>query len=96
MAPEDAYGLRSESFVQTVTKNQLGESGDKVKVGDRFQAQGHNGEPIVMAVTMVNDDEVTLDGNHPLAGETLHFDVEVVGIRKATDEEIERSPLRRK
>ena len=93
VAPEDAYGLRSESFVQTVTKSQLGESAENVKVGDRFQAQGHNGEPIVMAVTMVSDNEVTLDGNHPLAGETLHFDIEVVGVREATEKEIERGNL---
>ncbi len=54
----------------------------------QFQAQTPAG-PQIVTVTKVGDEEVTVDANHPLAGETLHFDVEVVDVRDATQQELE-------
>lgn len=84
--PEDGYGVRDEALVQKVDKAQLPES-DKIQVGIQFQAQ--MGDQVrILTVTAINDNDVTLDANHPLAGETLAFDVAVKEVRDATEEEI--------
>jgi len=88
IAPEDAYGVRHEQMVQTVPKTELPDEGGEVAVGVRFQVETPHG-PIILEVTEVQDENVVLDGNHPLAGKTLHFDVEVDSIREATKEELE-------
>ncbi|MNW14404.1 FKBP-type peptidyl-prolyl cis-trans isomerase SlyD [compost metagenome] len=54
----------------------------------QFQAQGEAG-PMVIRIVNIDGDKVTVDGNHPLAGETLHFDVKVEGMRDATQVEID-------
>jgi FKBP-type peptidyl-prolyl cis-trans isomerase SlyD len=54
----------------------------------QFQASSGQG-PVVVSVTEVSDSEVTVDGNHPLAGVTLNFDVSIVEVREATAEEID-------
>lgn len=59
------------------------------EVGMQLFLRGPDGEPFPVWIAEVGDDEVLLDPNHPLAGETLHFDVEVVGIRAATKDEVE-------
>ena len=64
------------------------ESADQVQVGQQFHAQGPEGHDIVITVTKVEDDSVTIDGNHPLAGVQLNFDVTVVDIRDASEEEV--------
>jgi len=61
---------------------------DDVQVGMQFMAQTPWGEQPV-TVVKVEGDSITLDGNHPLAGQTLSFDVEVVEVREASQEEIE-------
>ena len=86
IAPEDAYGVRDERKVARVPRNQLPE-GD-IEEGMQFQARGPEGVEVVTVVE-VTDDAVTLDGNHPLAGFELHFDVTVVAVRAATEEELE-------
>jgi FKBP-type peptidyl-prolyl cis-trans isomerase SlyD len=53
----------------------------------QFQAEGDDGE-VIVTVTEVTDEEVTVDANHPLAGQTLHFEVEVVSVRPCTEEEL--------
>ncbi|RMF13153.1 MAG: peptidylprolyl isomerase [Gammaproteobacteria bacterium] len=85
--PEDAYGERSEEMIQQVPLNAF-EGVDKVEAGMRFQAQTPYG-PRVVEVTAVTEEHATVDANHPLAGERLHFDVEVVEAREATAEEVE-------
>ena len=85
--PGDAYGERQEELVQSVPMSAF-EGVDKVEPGMRFTARGPQGQQVVM-VTEVADDQVTVDANHPLAGEKLHFDVEVVEVRDASPEEIE-------
>jgi FKBP-type peptidyl-prolyl cis-trans isomerase SlyD len=58
-----------------------------LRVGMRLQAQTPDG-PRAVTVTQLNGDMVTLDGNHPLAGKSLNFEVEVAGVRAATEEEL--------
>jgi len=62
---------------------------DKLEVGMAFRAQSTEGQPIEVEVIDVDGDNVTINGNHPLAGVELHFDVEVVSVREATPEEID-------
>lgn len=85
--PEKGYGERQDGLVQKVEREQLPTEAD-VQVGAQFQAHTNVGVQVV-TVTDVEGDQVTLDGNHPLAGETLHFDVNVVDVREATQEELE-------
>lgn len=84
--PEDAYGERHEQLVQNVPKAMFGDN--EVKVGMTFRASTDEGEQTVMIVDET-EDEVVVDGNHPLAGMDLTFDVEILDVRAATDEEIE-------
>jgi len=75
LEPEEAYGDHDPERVQRVDPEVLPEG---VKVGDRLQAQAGE-DKIVVAVTEIDDEGATLDANHPLAGKTLVFDIEVVG-----------------
>jgi FKBP-type peptidyl-prolyl cis-trans isomerase SlyD len=82
---KDAYGLRDDSQVFKVERSQL--PSRELKIGDMFEAgQGDNYNPVT--ITAINGDEITLDGNHPLAGEDLTFAVEIVSKRAATAEEM--------
>ena len=80
-----AYGARSDDRVIQVSREKLGKQ--DVKVGDRFKAEEHSHAPPLVAVK-VTKSHITLDGNHPLAGVDLTFDVEVTEIRDATEEEL--------
>ena len=84
--PEEGYGQRDDQLVIQVPRAELPE-GD-LQLGMQFQVQHEDGVGIV-TLTEMQGDAVTLDGNHPLAGETLHFEMEVVEVRAATDEELE-------
>lgn len=83
----EAYGLRDGNMVQELPSNMF--SGiDKIEVGMEFHAETEHGLQVV-TVTKVEGDTVTIDGNHPLAGVDLTFDVEVAEIREATQEELD-------
>lgn len=85
--PEQGYGEVRDEMIQSVDRANF--SGvDEIEVGMQFMAQTPWGEQPVMVVG-VEGDNVTLDGNHPLAGQTLKFDVEVVEVRAATEAEVE-------
>ncbi len=86
--PEEAYGTVNPELVQTVPHSAF-EGVEKVEPGMQFQARGDDGETQVITVTEVADSGVTVDGNHPLAGQVLNFSVRVDEIREATEEEIE-------
>ncbi len=88
ISPEKAYGLPVEALVQTVPKEAFGAEIDKVEVGMRFQAETEQG-PVPVVVTGMDEATVTVDGNHPLAGKELHFDVSIAEIRDASQEEID-------
>ena len=87
LAPADGYGTREEKLVQRVPRRSLQGAGE-IKKGMQFQARTDDGMR-VFTVTGIAGDMVTLDGNHPLADQTLHFNVEVVSVREATTEELE-------
>jgi FKBP-type peptidyl-prolyl cis-trans isomerase SlyD len=85
IAPSLAYGERHEELVQAVPKSMFTEM--EVTPGMTFRATTDDGEQSVMIID-VTDEDVVVDGNHPLSGLTLNFDVEVLEVREATEEEI--------
>jgi FKBP-type peptidyl-prolyl cis-trans isomerase SlyD len=87
LSPAEGYGTRDEALVQRVPKRSLQGAGE-IRKGMQFQARTDDGMRL-FTVTGVAGDMVTLDGNHPLADRTLHFDIEVVSVRDATGEELE-------
>lgn len=87
IAPEQAYGARNEQLVQDIPRKQFQGVTD-IQAGMQFQAQGPNGRAQVVTVVDVNADSVRVDANHPLAGTTLKFEVSIVGVREATQEEL--------
>jgi len=86
--PEEAYGEISQELIQVVDKSMFQGVGP-VEPGMSFIAQGENGVRQQIRVVAVEDNDVTVDANHPMAGMTLHFEVEVVDVREATPQEIE-------
>lgn len=82
--PERGYGLREAELVQKVPLDRLPVG--EVKPGDQFQTGPDRADPVV-TVLSVEGNEVLLDANHPLAGQELHFEVELVSVRPATAEE---------
>lgn len=88
VAPEDAYGERNDELVQTVPVNMFPEDAD-IREGMQFHAQSSNGEPMIITINSVDGDNIVIDGNHPMAGMKLNFDVEVIDVREATHTEIE-------
>ncbi|MGI0118964.1 FKBP-type peptidyl-prolyl cis-trans isomerase [Zooshikella sp. RANM57] len=88
VAPEEGYGEKHPDLVQTVSK-ELFEGVEDIQSGMQFQAQSPDGHVQVIRVVDVDGDDVTIDANHPLAGETLHFEVEITHVREAADEELE-------
>jgi FKBP-type peptidyl-prolyl cis-trans isomerase SlyD len=87
IAPADGYGERDAKLLQRVPRRSFG--GTAPKAGMQFQAQTSSGETRIATVTGIQGDMVSVDMNHPLAGETLNFDVEITDIRDATAEELE-------
>mgnify|MGYP000474388013 CR=1 FL=1 len=82
---EKAYGPRIEGLVQTLGKELFADF--EVEVGMQLRATTDNGEQTVIVVAK-DDESVTVDGNHPLAGIDLGFDVEILEVRAATEEEV--------
>jgi FKBP-type peptidyl-prolyl cis-trans isomerase SlyD len=87
LAAADAYGERDEALVVEVARAQFAEVPD-LAVGMQFRARSSDGDR-VFTVTGVAEEQVTVDGNHPLAGQALRFDVEVKDVREATPEELD-------
>lgn len=87
VAPDEGYGEVSEELVQKLPTDMFGGI-DKIEVGMSFQAQGAQGEVQHVEVIKVEEDGVTVDGNHILAGKTLNFDISVEEVREATEDEI--------
>ena len=84
--PDDAYGPAREDLLHEVPRSQFPASED-IKPGTKFQAQGPHGN-ILIVIKTVNDDTVTVDLNHPLAGQRLHFDVKIVEVREPNAQEL--------
>lgn len=77
--PDDAYGQRHDQLVQEVPRSALPDDLSP-EVGMALQSQSPDGRVMQLTVTAVSDDSVTLDANHPLAGQALSFDIELVEI----------------
>ncbi len=87
VAPEEGYGEVQPQLVQEVPRDAF-QGVEAVEPGMQFQAQTQGG-PLMVTVTKIEGDTVTVDGNHPLAGQKLNFDVEIADVREASQEEIE-------
>jgi len=84
--PEDAYGEHQDEMIQYVQIDLIGDP--DITIGNVYKAQDEEGRPFTVTVIEMDDDTVTLDGNHDLAGVRLNFDVAILDIRQATEEEI--------
>jgi FKBP-type peptidyl-prolyl cis-trans isomerase SlyD len=86
LSPADAYGDRDEKEVRKIPLRKF--KAQRVQAGGRYQVQADDGLRVV-SVQSVSGDYALVDGNHPLAGKTLHFVVKIVEVRDATGEELE-------
>ncbi len=86
LEPKDAYGEYNPAITQTIARSAFGE--EAIEVGMQFHAEGDDGQPVMITISEINGDDVTIDGNPPLAGVTLHYDVEVMDVRDATKDEL--------
>jgi FKBP-type peptidyl-prolyl cis-trans isomerase SlyD len=87
VSPDDGYGPYREELVQDISREAF-QGVDELAPGMSFRAESEAG-PMIVTVMDVGDDEVTVDGNHMLAGQTLDFQVNIADVRKASDAEIE-------
>lgn len=85
--PEDGFGLRDPEEVFEVPKEEFPDP-DALEVGAEFSAEGEDGTTLAMRVLEIHDDHVVVDANHPLAGETLNYQVQVLAVRPATSDEV--------
>ena len=84
--PAEGYAEVMPDLMQTVDKAAF-QGVESVEVGMMFEAKGPDGSVQHIIVKKVDGDEVTIDANHPLAGVTLNFDIEIIGVREPTEEE---------
>jgi FKBP-type peptidyl-prolyl cis-trans isomerase SlyD len=85
--PEDAYGEYAAELVSTLSRGMF-EGVDELEVGMQFHASAPDGQMQIVTIRDLDGDDVTVDGNHPLAGQRLNFQVKIVDIRDASQEEI--------
>lgn len=85
LMPADAYGLRNEALLQTVSRASFGSA--ELAPGSRFQTEGEAG-PQIVTVLSIEGDKVNVDTNHPLAGHTLRYQVNILEVREATRAEL--------
>lgn len=88
VSPEDGYGTHSDEMAMTFKRSQFPE-GAAFEVGNEFELVGENEEVLAARIVGLEGDQVMLDANHPLAGKKLFFDVEIVSLREATDDELD-------
>jgi FKBP-type peptidyl-prolyl cis-trans isomerase SlyD len=88
VAPQDGYGERTEEMVISVPKGEW-DLPEHVGVGEMVELSSPEGEVIPAIILEINDEVVVLDANHPLAGESLFFEIEVTGVRVASAEELQ-------
>jgi len=85
VGPDEGYGVRDESLSRKIPIRKLPDG--KARVGARVRVETDAG-PMLLLITAVQGDYATVDPNHPLAGKTLHFEVDVVDVRDATADEL--------
>jgi len=86
--PQEGYGEYDESLIIDVPKDKF-QDPENLQEGMQVQAQSQDGQTQILTVKEIKDDGVTLDANHPLAGQNLHFDVKVSEVREPTQEELD-------
>lgn len=85
--PRDAFGLYNEGLVQWYDKEKM-PTNEALQIGMKFQTHGPDGQVLAVMVKDIQGDKVLLDGNHPLAGLHVRFDLKILRVREATSEEI--------
>ena len=85
--PADGYGDVNPELIQAVNRSAF-QGVDSIEPGMAFEAQAPDGSMQRILIKAVDGEEITIDANHPLAGFVLNFDVEIVGVREATEEEV--------
>ncbi len=91
VSPAEGYGEVNPEMTQAIPRELFEFDGD-IEIGMRFEAEAENGVELVTVIGL-DDNTITIDANHPLAGETLNFDVEIISIREATAEELEHGHI---
>ena len=84
--PKDAYGEYNAAITQVIPRESFGDA--ELEVGMQFHAESDVGQPVLITISEINGDDITIDGNPPLAGVTLHYDVDIMDVRDATAEEL--------
>jgi FKBP-type peptidyl-prolyl cis-trans isomerase SlyD len=87
VSPADGYGEINPELKLTVKRDQFPKDA-QIEEGMQFETQTPDGQGIVFTIEAIEGDQVSIDGNHPLAGQSLHFAVEVLSMRDATEEEV--------
>lgn len=88
LEPADGYGEIDNSMVQVVPRDMF-DKDHPIDIGVQFHAENPEGDMLTVTVSKIDGDDITIDGNHPLAGMALNFEVKIADIREATAEEIE-------
>jgi len=86
--PEEGYGVRDDAKMQDVPRDAFPPE-PEIEPGMQFNAEGPDGQAVMVTIASVDGDTIKVDGNHPLAGVTLNFDVTIADIREASKEELE-------
>ena len=86
--PEEAYGVREDEKIQNVPREMFPPE-QEIEPGMQFHAQSPDGNTLVVTIAKVEEESVVVDGNHPLAGVHLNFDVRIMDVREATSEELD-------
>ncbi len=87
LEPENAYGIYNDTSIQTVSRSDFPDDA-KLEVGMGFVADTPDGRQMPFVIKNIDDENITVDFNHPLAGHTLTFDVELLELREASPEEL--------
>lgn len=88
VSPEEGYGVRDPEMTHTLQRSMF-QSDEEIEAGMQFYAEGPDGQMVLVTIVAVDGDMVTVDGNHPLAGVNLKFNVKVVAVRDATAAEVQ-------
>jgi FKBP-type peptidyl-prolyl cis-trans isomerase SlyD len=88
VSAEEGYGPVQQELIQDVPRSAF-QGVESIEIGMQFEAQTGQGGAVPVTVTAVTEETVTVDGNHPLAGKSLNFDVTIEAVREATAEELE-------
>jgi len=86
--PEDGYGVHHAEGIQEIPKEAL-QGIENLEIGMELQSQDEQGNPFIVRVEEIKDDVVIINANHPLSGQTLHFNVSIESVREATANELE-------